>query len=65
MPILYPVLDVLLDPHDHTLFVGETGHLAKFIARQAEVTSERPHGLRYSLTVHTPEGTRFVGFDNS
>jgi hypothetical protein len=24
-----------------------------------------PHGLRYSLTLHGPEGSRLVGFDNA
>ena len=26
---------------------------------------ERPHGLSYSLTLHAPDGTRLVGFDNA
>ena len=60
-----PVLDTLFDLHDQTLFVDEAGHWVKFIVRRTEVTSERPHGLRYSLTLHAPDGTRLVGFDNS
>ena len=28
-------------------------------------TKERPHGLRYSLTLHGPDGGRLVGFDNA
>lgn len=60
-----PALDTLLDLHNQTLFVDDTGHWVKFIVRQTEVTSERPHGLRYSLTLHAPDGTRLVGFDNS
>ena len=26
---------------------------------------ERPHGLSYSLTLHAPDGSRLVGFDNA
>jgi hypothetical protein len=28
-------------------------------------SKERPHGLRYSLTLHGPGGKRLVGFDNA
>ena len=28
-------------------------------------TKTRPHGLSYSLTLHAPDGTRLVGFDNA
>ena len=27
--------------------------------------SERPHGLRYSFTLHAPNGMSLVGFDNA
>ena len=27
--------------------------------------AERPHGLRYSFTLHDPNGVRLVGFDNA
>lgn len=26
---------------------------------------ERPHGLRYSFTLHQPSGQRFMGIDNA
>ena len=29
------------------------------------VSPERPHGLRYSLTLHDKDGARLVGFDNA
>ncbi len=29
------------------------------------MTPERPHGLRYSFTLHGPDGERLVGFDNA
>ena len=43
----------------------ETGHWVKFIVQRTAVTSDRPHGLSYSLTLHAPDGTRLVGFDNA
>ncbi|MCZ0943148.1 MAG: DUF6516 family protein [Gammaproteobacteria bacterium] len=58
-------LDTLLDLHGQTLFVDEAGHWVKFVAMRTNVTEERPHGLRYSLTLHAPDGTRLVGFDNA
>ena len=60
-----PGLDTLLDLHGQTLFVDEMGHWVKFVVLRTEVTPDRPHGLSYSLTLHTPEGTRLVGFDNA
>ena len=60
-----PGLDTLLDLHEQTLFVDEVGHWVKFMVRRTEVTPEKPHGLRYSLTLHAPDNTRLVGFDNS
>ncbi len=60
---------------DHTLefllgFDGRTHYLAqgywlKFEVKRIEATAERPHGLRYSLTLHDPSGNRLVGFDNA
>ena len=58
-------LDDLLDLHGHTLFVDEFGHWVKFVVLRTEATSKRPHGLSYSLTLHAPDGSRLVGFDNA
>jgi hypothetical protein len=41
------------------------GYYTKFEIKRTEVTPERPHGLRYSFTLHGPDGTRLVGFDNA
>jgi len=59
---------------DHTLefllaFDGrihhlEGGYCIKFVIKQVEATKRRPHGLSYSFTLHAPDGTRLVGFDN-
>ena len=60
-----PGLDTLLDLHGQMMFIDEIGHWVKFVVFQTEVTVERPHGLSYSLTLHAPDGTRLVGFDNA
>ena len=60
-----PGLDTLLDLHGQTLFVDEAGHWVKFNVMRTGVTPDRPHGLRYSLTLHAPDGERLVGFDNA
>ncbi|GLQ57124.1 toxin-antitoxin system TumE family protein [Devosia nitrariae] len=41
------------------------GYFVKFEIRQVEPTKERPHGLRYSFTLHGPGGERLIGFDNA
>ena len=59
-------LDTLLDLHGQLLVVDEKGgHWVKFVVRKVPVTPERPHGLDYSLTLHSAAGERLVGFDNA
>ena len=65
MPDRDPGLDTLLELHGETLFVDDVGHWVKFVVLRIEPTRERPHGLSYSLTLHAPDGTRLVGFDNA
>ena len=60
-----PGLDTLLGLHGETLFVDDAGHWVKFVAVRTESTPECPHGLSYSLTLHAPDGSRLVGFDNA
>jgi Family of unknown function (DUF6516) len=43
----------------------EKGYRIKFDIRRVEATTERPHGLSYSFTLHAPDGTRLIGFDNA
>jgi hypothetical protein len=43
----------------------ESGHWIKFEIRRVDPSSERPHGLRYSFTLHDPQGYRLIGFDNA
>ena len=60
-----PGLDTLLDLHGQTLFVDDVGHWVKFFVVRTEASTERPHGLSYSMTLHAPDGERLVGFDNA
>jgi hypothetical protein len=43
----------------------EEGYWIKFEIARVKATKERPHGLSYSFTLHAPDGTRLVGFDNA
>ena len=43
----------------------EEGYWLKFEIKRVEATKEQPHGLSYSFTLHAPDGTRLVGFDNA
>lgn len=43
----------------------EGGYNLKFEIRRSAPTTARPHGLRYSFTLHDPKGRRLVGFDNA
>lgn len=43
----------------------EEGYRIKFEIKKVEATKRRPHGLSYSFTLHAPDGTRLVGFDNA
>ena len=61
-----PTLDVLLDLDGQVLVVDpEGGHWVRFVVTRVPVSSEKPHGIDYSLTLHGPEGERLVGFDNA
>ncbi|SUS05518.1 conserved hypothetical protein [Candidatus Defluviicoccus seviourii] len=63
------------DPREYTLeflldFDGrvhwlESGHCLKFKIRRVDYSAHRPHGLRYSFTLHDPKGRRLIGFDNA
>jgi hypothetical protein len=43
----------------------EEGYWIKFEIERVKATKERPHGLSYLFTLHAPDGTRLVGFDNA
>jgi hypothetical protein len=60
-----PSLDVLLDLDGQRFTFEPSGYSVKFEVRKVPATPERPHGIGYSLTLHSPEGARLVGFDNA
>jgi hypothetical protein len=43
----------------------ERGYWVRFSIRRVGRDQLRPHGLVYSLTLHAPDGTRLIGFDNA
>jgi hypothetical protein len=57
-------LENLLD-YDGRKHHLEKGYWLKFEFKRVSKTNERPHGLDYSMTLHAPDGTRLVGFDNA
>lgn len=57
-------LEFLLD-FDARRHWYQGGYSVKFEIRRVKATRDRPHGLRYSLTLHSPDGRRIVGFDNA
>lgn len=65
-PTPTPGLDLALDLDGTTLVVDPHGrHWVKFAVRRVPCSLERPHGLSYSLTLHSSDGQRLIGFDNA
>jgi hypothetical protein len=59
-------LENLLELNDVKFVIDETlGLWVKFQVQKIEKTPERPHGIRYSLTLHDRTNNRILGFDNS
>jgi hypothetical protein len=58
-------LSYLLDLDNEIQVQNEQGYWVKFEVSLAEKTLDRPHGIKYSLTLHDPDGTRILGFDNA
>lgn len=59
-------LDALLGLGGEVFVIDPKGeHWVKFEVRSVEATPDRPHGLKYSLTLHGAKGERLVGFDNA
>jgi hypothetical protein len=44
---------------------NDEGYWVKYEVSRVEKTPDRPHGIKYSLTLHGPDGTRLIGFDNA
>src|ERR1051325_7067273 len=41
------------------------GYWVRFSVNRVASTLERPHGLKYSFTLHGADGSRLIGFDNA
>ena len=50
---------------DQQILDQENGYWVKIEARTVAITTEIPHGTRYSLTLHEPYGKRILGYDNA
>ena len=57
-------LELLLDL-DGLKFAQEGGYWIKYEVSDVAKTPERPHGIKYSLTLHDPQGERIFGIDNA
>ncbi len=61
-----PAVEVLLDLDGQVFVVDAKGaYWVRFSTNRVPSTPERPHGLKYSLTLHGPGGGRLIGFDNA
>lgn len=57
-------LDVLLQLNGE-IFPMENGYWTKIEAKIVDANEHIPHGIKYSLTLHDPNNTRIVGYDNA
>jgi hypothetical protein len=58
-------LDYLLGLDGNIEFQNEAGYWVKMEVARVPPTPERPHGIKYSLTLHAPDNVRLMGFDNA
>jgi hypothetical protein len=59
-----PGLENLLMLHGE-IFPMDNGYWTKIEAWRIQATKERPHGIRYSLTLHDDKNDRVLGYDNA
>jgi hypothetical protein len=57
-------LALLLD-YDGRIEYLPGGYYLKFVIRSVKQSTDRPHGLSYSFTLHDPRHKRVMGFDNA
>jgi hypothetical protein len=61
-----PTAEVLLDLDGQVFVVNaKARYWVRFSVSRVDSTPERPHGLKYSMTLHGPDGSRLIGFDNA
>ena len=59
-------LDTLLMLDGDSFATDKAGKLwVKFDVQSVQVSAHRPHGIKYSLTLHDESGERVLGFDNA
>ena len=58
-------LEYLLDLDGNIEVQNDAGFWVKMEVSRVQVTAHRPHGIKYSLTLHAPDSTRLIGFDNA
>ncbi|MEO6829929.1 MAG: DUF6516 family protein [Acidobacteriaceae bacterium] len=58
-------LENLLALDGDTYVIHEAGYWVKFDVKRVENNPARPHGIRYSLTLHSPDNERLIGFDDA
>ena len=59
-----PGITTLLELHNQVIDQGN-GYWIKIEAWRVTASSDIPHGIRYSLTLHEPQGKRILGYDNA
>ena len=57
-------ITTLLDLHQEVID-QDNGYWVKIKAWEVTISEAVPHGVRYSLTLHNPKGTRILGYDNA
>jgi hypothetical protein len=57
-------LDSLLDLDGQIIALSDE-YWVKFEARLIPQSGNRPHGIKYSLTLHNRKGERIIGYDNA
>lgn len=60
-----PELEALLNLNGYRYYNREDGFWIKLEIVEVTPTEQRPHGIKYSLTLHDRNGTRIIGFDNA
>ena len=58
-------LEYLLGLDGNIEVQNDAGYWVKMEVASVPVTVERPHGIKYSLTLHAPDNTRLIGFDDA
>lgn len=57
-------LETLLELDGYIAEIGK-GYWIKIEVKRVEPSQPKPHGLKYSLTLHNSTGERVLGYDNA